>query len=175
MVIVYNPEFKDLLSVTGASESQIHFVAGGKERSDSVFNGLSYVAETFKNCRNVLIHDAARPFVSGEVVQSLINELSNYHAAIPVIDLKDSLREKKANSTVAVDRSSYCLVQTPQAFRLNSLMSAFQRTEIRVYTDEASLMESQGYEIKTTKGDDLLFKITSPLDYTLAIAISNEV
>ncbi len=138
-------------------------VEGGKERMHSVYNGLSAL-----NCDVVLIHDAARPLINLEMVEKLIETADRYGAAIPVIDVVDTLK-RLDNGYVfdTIDRGSAAVSQTPQAFRYDMLKSAYDSAikGEKIYTDEAAVWEEYYGKIKTIKGSRRNIKITSKDDW----------
>src|SRR5690606_1613949 len=89
-------------------------------------------------------------------------------SAVPVVQLKDSLRMLDENGNRAIDRKDYRLVQTPQCFELSQLKQAYAQADSENFTDDASLFESSGHELHLTEGDDENFKITTQLDFELA-------
>ncbi|MDE7410688.1 MAG: 2-C-methyl-D-erythritol 4-phosphate cytidylyltransferase [Paramuribaculum sp.] len=144
-------------------------VIGGATRWESVRNALRFVEPT----GIVLIHDGARPFVSGEVVGRLIESISSGHqGALPVLPLVDSIREVSVDGSCAVDRSRYVAVQTPQAFDAAHLLKAYTLPYNDRFTDDASVMEAMGFcDFQLIAGDADTFKITMPRDMILAQAI----
>ena len=134
---------------------------GGASRSESVRNGLAALpAET----THVLVHDAARPLVTTEVVQSVVDALSDGAAgAVPVVPVTDTLRLVAGGH---VNRSDYAAVQTPQGFDLAVLRSA-NESGIDA-TDDASLLDLLGVQVVHTQGDPANIKITVPHDLAIA-------
>ena len=97
-------------------------VKGGKTRAESVKNGLDLIVEEGV----VAVHDAVRPFVSPELIDRLFSNAETHKSAIPVIDVKDTLREiTKDGESITVPRIKYRAVQTPQLFTVSSLKKAF--------------------------------------------------
>ena len=94
-------------------------IKGGKERSDSSLIALKYIKKFSPN--NVLIHDAARPNFSINLLKKLINSLKKNKASIPVIRSKDSIKYKVKNQLFNLNRNNSYLTQTPQAFKFNNL------------------------------------------------------
>lgn len=151
-------------------------VKGGAERQDSVYNALRAVSDTC--AEYVLIHDGARPFVTGEVILNVLEGIVQRGAAVACIPMKDSLRrlaaeggEKAAGGSCAVDRSEYFAVQTPQGFRTSEILHAYERAYEDGYygTDDASLAERAGIEVAVVGGDYANIKITTredlPMEY----------
>jgi 2-C-methyl-D-erythritol 4-phosphate cytidylyltransferase len=137
---------------------------GGKEREDSVFNGLQVVPGGVKT---VLVHDAARPMVSAQVIQRVLEAARRWGAAIPVVPVKDTLKWVENNQVVKnLDRSKIRAVQTPQGFKLSLLKKAFLKVGRKAsqLTDDAAVVEAAGGKVKTVEGDLRNFKVTTPED-----------
>lgn len=145
-----------------------HVVAGGKTRTESVYQGIKKV----RNCNIVLIHDGVRPFVSYNLINTCIENAINHKACIPVIDLVDTIKEVSEDSIVTktLDRKKLKAVQTPQAFDFSILRECYENamTEDVEFTDDASIVEYYGYKVKTIEGLSKNMKITTPLDYRMA-------
>lgn len=155
----------------------IRLVHGGSERADSVWAGLQAIPD---DDAVVLIHDAARALTPPAMVRGVAKRvLEGAPAAVPVVPVADTIKEVAADAVVSTpDRSRLRAVQTPQAFRLSALRQAnldywAQQPEFTA-TDDASLMEWHGERVATVPGDTLAFKITTPIDLTLAHALTEE-
>ena len=155
----------------------IRLVHGGSERADSVWAGLQAIPD---DDAVVLIHDAARALIPPAMVRGVAKRvLEGAPAAVPVVPVADTIKEVAADAVVSTpDRSRLRAVQTPQAFRLSALRQAnldywAQQPEFTA-TDDASLMEWHGERVATVPGDTLAFKITTPIDLTLAHALTEE-
>ncbi len=135
-------------------------VTGGKERQDSVRLGLESVKDL--NPENVLIHDAARPFVSAEVISRVLDALREHEAVIPAVLCKDSVRVDGA----AIPREKVRLVQTPQGFHYKKILHAHQHnmTHWVAATDDAHLAEAMGMNVFIVEGDEMNKKITTQAD-----------
>ena len=155
----------------------IRLVHGGSERADSVWAGLQAIPD---DDAVVLIHDAARALTPPVMVRGVAKRvLEGAPAAVPVVPVADTIKEVAADAVVSTpDRSRLRAVQTPQAFRLPALRQAnldywAEQPEFTA-TDDASLMEWHGEHVATVPGDTLAFKITTPIDLTLAHALTEE-
>ena len=155
----------------------IRLVHGGSERADSVWAGLQAIPD---DDAVVLIHDAARALTPPAMVRDVAKRvLEGAPAAVPVVPVADTIKEVAADAVVSTpDRSRLRAVQTPQAFRLPALRQAnldywAEQPEFTA-TDDASLMEWHGEHVATVPGDTLAFKITTPIDLTLAHALTEE-
>lgn len=160
-----------------AGAAPIRLVHGGSERADSVWAGLQAIPD---DDAVVLIHDAARALTPPAMVRGVAKRvLEGVPAAVPVVPVADTIKEVAADAVVSTpDRSRLRAVQTPQAFRLPALRQAnldywAEQPEFTA-TDDASLMEWHGEHVATVPGDTLAFKITTPIDLTLAHALTEE-
>lgn len=134
-------------------------VAGGETRQDSVSNGLALVSHD-----RVLVHDAARAFMPAAVFQRVEAALEHFDCVIPVLKISDTLKSIAQDVvTGTVDRGTTVKSQTPQGFKTAILRSALQSTKDN-FTDEAALLESQGYQVGTVNGSELGLKVTTPED-----------
>lgn len=139
------------------------FILGGAERADSVQAGLASI-----DGEAVLVHDAARPFCPPDVIDRLLASLEFVEGAAPVLPVGDTL--SKADETLGdpVDRSGLARLQTPQAFRLDALKSAYERWTGPSPTDETTVVRAAGMTVAAVKGDPALDKITLPADFARA-------
>ncbi len=140
---------------------------GGAERQDSVRAGLDAIAGT---AENVLIHDAARPLLPAAVIERLIDALDNNDGAVPVLAVPDTVARADAVLGEPVDRAGLVRVQTPQAFRLDAIMTSHARWQGSPATDDAQMARAAGFTIATVAGDPMLDKITAPEDFARAEA-----
>jgi 2-C-methyl-D-erythritol 4-phosphate cytidylyltransferase len=146
------------------------WVAGGERRRDSVANGLAHVPEAVPF---VLVHDAARPMASAELVRRVIERLRSGDAAgvVPAVPVRDTLKQTQEDAVVVtVDRSSLVAVQTPQGFRSEVLRRAHAAGDGDA-TDDAMLLESIGETVVTVPGEPNNLKITFPEDLELAASV----
>ena len=149
--------------------------AGGVRRQDSVRLGLAALpAETQRSDARVLVHDAARPFVSAALITRLMAALDTGAAAvIPGVPVVDTIKRVPGGLGTAVaetpERAHLFAVQTPQAFALSGLAAAHQRAEDEGWevTDDAMLIERAGGEVVVVEGEAANVKITNPEDLRL--------
>ncbi len=145
---------------------------GGETRFHSVRNALALVEaehDTYPEATLVGIHDGVRPFATPEVIQDCFDKALHFKAAIPVIPMEDSLREKDEDgSSLAVDRSRFVAVQTPQVFEKKLLLEAYKQDFSPLFTDDASVVEALGHNIHCATGCKENLKITTPLDLKIA-------
>lgn len=138
-------------------------VVGGDSRFHSVKNSLT---ELSKETRYVLIHDAARPFVSSELILNTIKELKVKETAIPAVDIVDSIRcvDKLSGDNAIVDRTTLKSIQTPQGFLKEVIQKGYESSYRPIFTDDASVVENSGFEINLIEGEKNNIKITTPND-----------
>jgi 2-C-methyl-D-erythritol 4-phosphate cytidylyltransferase len=137
-------------------------VAGGEERSDSVRAGLAEVAD---DALVILVHDAARPLVTDDVVERVLSPLSeDWDGAVPGLPVGDTLKRVAGDGGVeeTVSRGGLWAVQTPQAFAADALRRAHAGDSVA--TDDAALVEAVGGRIKVVEGDPRLLKVTTVSD-----------
>lgn len=145
----------------------VKIVEGGKERQNSVFNALSAIPPS-DNCL-VAVHDAARPLLPLDILNSAVNTAKETGNAVVAIKAKDTLIKQNINSVDYLDRNSIYYVQTPQIFSYNILFEAFKSAELENFigTDESMLVSKIGYKINFVEGSLLNFKITNQNDIDL--------
>jgi 2-C-methyl-D-erythritol 4-phosphate cytidylyltransferase len=139
-------------------------VAGGETRSDSVRAGLAEVPE---DALVVLVHDAARPLLSDEVVERVLAPLTEgWDGAVPGLPVGDTLKRVGSDGGVeeTVERDSLWAVQTPQAFAADRFRHALASNSLLQATDCAGLLEAAGGRIKVVDGDPRLLKVTTAAD-----------
>lgn len=151
---------------TYAFQIKHEIVSGGEERFDSIKNALEKATGDW-----IAVHDGVRPFVSQEVLTQLLLDVKKHRAAIPVIPVKESLRLVEGESSAAVPRSHYQIVQTPQMFEAKLLKKAYEQKYSTTFTDDASVVESIGARIHLVSGNEENVKITNPLDLSIAAII----
>ena len=145
-------------------QENIIAISGGETRFHSVQNGLNVI----EGDGLVLIHDGVRPFVSDDVLKRCIQTASSNGNAIPCVALNDSLRCIDGEHSIALDRTNYRSVQTPQTFRIAEIKQAYEQTYQVSFTDEAAVYEAIGGKINIVEGNDENIKITTPQDLVLA-------
>jgi 2-C-methyl-D-erythritol 4-phosphate cytidylyltransferase/2-C-methyl-D-erythritol 2,4-cyclodiphosphate synthase len=139
------------------------FVLGGAERADSVRAGLGAI-----DADAVLVHDAARPFCPPTVIDRLLASLEFFEGAAPVLPVGDTLARIDETLGEPVDRTRLARVQTPQAFRLGALKSAYARWGGPSPTDETTVVRAAGMKVAAIQGDPALEKVTLPSDFERA-------
>ncbi|MGE7186650.1 2-C-methyl-D-erythritol 4-phosphate cytidylyltransferase [Peribacillus sp. NPDC006672] len=172
IILSINPAEKDyfsqLISTYGLKKVR-KLVMGGKERQQSVYNGLQHAGEEI-----ILVHDGARPFIDLGQISELTTAASLHGGAVIAVPVKDTIK-KAANKKVleTVERSSLWAVQTPQAFRVSILKRAYEAAEAEAFlgTDDASLLERINEQVVIIEGNYDNIKITTQEDLYFAEAI----
>jgi len=139
-------------------------VDGGINRFSSVKNGLRKVDEE----SIVAIHDGVRPLISKNLTNKLIATTKKGIGVVPVIPIKDSLRKIEGNKSKAISRSSLYKVQTPQCFFASTIKDAYKQNFSLFFTDDASVLESNGGKIIAILGEGENIKITTKEDLKIA-------
>lgn len=152
-----------------AGLKKVHWiVAGGAERQESVAKGF----RVLPSCELVVVHDGARPFVTPDSIEKVIQAAGEWGGAVVGLPLKETVKEIGDDRRVVktVDRTLLWSIQTPQAFRYEILQRALRQadTDRFVATDEAMLVEKIGQPVKVVEGSPLNIKITTPDDLELA-------
>jgi len=144
-------------------------VGGGETRFHSVLEGLGAVQE---EKALVAVHDGVRPFVNHDTIDRCFRLADEVGAAVPVMPLVESMRKMTSEiESVAVERSQYRLVQTPQVFEASLLKRAYMQPYLPAFTDDASVVEALGHPIFLTEGNCENIKLTSPFDLRVAETI----
>lgn len=142
---------------------------GGERRQDSVENGL----RELKDCDWVIIHDGARPFLTFNLIEDGLKAAMETGAAVAAVPVKDTIKVTGKNGLVkqTLERQQLWAIQTPQIFRRDIIVSAYNQAMGEV-TDDAALVEKLGYQVKLYPGEYNNIKITTPEDLLLAETIA---
>jgi 2-C-methyl-D-erythritol 4-phosphate cytidylyltransferase len=147
------------------------WVEGGASRSASVRNALDDAPEA----RTVVVHDAARPLVTRQLVESCLGALLGVDGAIAAAPVSDTIKQAYPDGTVerTLDRSRLWAVQTPQVFRADALRRALDVEDdlLAAATDDASLVEAAGGSVRVVEAPRENFKVTSTSDLARAEAL----
>lgn len=165
---VVNPDDSAIFTAAVAGLEHEPPTEGGATRQASVLAGLEALAGHEPDI--VLIHDAARPFVSAGVISRAIEAAGRTGAAIPVVPVTDTIKLTGANGDVAgtPDRASLRIAQTPQSFRFDVILEAHRRAAKdgrSDFTDDAAIAEWAGLTVATFEGDVANMKLTTPEDF----------
>jgi 2-C-methyl-D-erythritol 4-phosphate cytidylyltransferase len=157
---------KNFLDKLGSYPKPVLISQGGATRQESVYKSLRKIK--CKNNDRIIIHDAVRPFLTQTLLNRIIEASKNEDAVIPGIELHDTVKriDKKGYVTETIKRETLRSIQTPQVFRYDKLMKAFEKAVRNKFTgtDEASLMEYSGYKVKIIDGETTNIKITTKKD-----------
>ncbi|HEY0311233.1 MAG TPA: bifunctional 2-C-methyl-D-erythritol 4-phosphate cytidylyltransferase/2-C-methyl-D-erythritol 2,4-cyclodiphosphate synthase [Allosphingosinicella sp.] len=145
-------------------------VLGGSERRISVLNGLEAIAED-GGADIVLIHDAARPFVSLDLWERVVAAVEDRELAVPALDSIDTTARGRDTLGPAVDRSDLLRVQTPQGFRFDLIHAAHRAWAGGEATDDAQIARAAGHKVAVVRGDPRLEKLTYEEDFARAEAL----
>ncbi|PCI28279.1 MAG: 2-C-methyl-D-erythritol 4-phosphate cytidylyltransferase [SAR324 cluster bacterium] len=174
IILVVRPgeenDINEMLEEFGPLRKIEPIVLGGKERYDSVKNGLQYLLD-HRSADLVMVHDGARPFVTESLLERFFTGIEEKEVLLPVMPIFETVRKKLAEGkTRTVDRESLFVMQTPQAFHFNSIEQVFFSIEEGVFnpTDEASYFEHLNYTVRMVEGEKWNIKITTQDDLTWA-------
>jgi len=148
-------------------DSSIHFTEGGATRFHSVQQGLGKVTGP----AIVFIHDAVRCLVTPSLIQRCYTQALELGSAIPAVSVKDSIRMVTSNETTVVDREMLRAIQTPQTFRSEIILPAFQQEYDPAFTDEATVVEKLSQPVNLIEGEETNIKVTYPVDLLVAAKI----
>ncbi|MGG1662254.1 2-C-methyl-D-erythritol 4-phosphate cytidylyltransferase [Brevibacillus sp. NRS-1366] len=168
VLVVSEQDHADVLTWLQKEAIQLTVVLGGVERQDSVRNGLAALSA---DCTYVLVHDAARPFITREQISAMIRQVEHDQAMIMAVPVKDTIKVVGPTGIVESTpaRESLWAVQTPQAFRMSLLRDAHEAAQRarKMGTDDAMLVEWLGHPVKVMPGSYENIKITTPDDIWL--------
>jgi 2-C-methyl-D-erythritol 4-phosphate cytidylyltransferase len=168
IVVVHRNDLKRAKRLLGEFKKVKSIVIGGRERSDSVREGIS---KLLPHEKIVLIHDAARPLVSSSLIERVIAKTQKHGAVIPVIKITSTIKKVKGDFIdKTIKRKNLFLAQTPQGFKVDILKKVLKKSKEKKgnITDEAFLLERQGKRVKVIEGEISNIKITTQEDLELA-------
>ncbi len=147
---------------------KLSLVLGGARRRDSVHAGLVTLAD----CEYVLVHDGARPLVTGDLIDAALAGAREFGAALCAVPVTDTVKRSNESAMVrgTIAREGLWLAQTPQAFRLDLLMRAHATVEGDI-TDDAAMVEHLGEPVRLVAGSPRNIKVTTPEDLALVEAL----
>ncbi len=143
-------------------------IFGGEERQDSSLIGLSAIYKD--NPRYVMIHDAARPFITTEIINQIFQKLDlGNDCVIPGTRVKDTLKRSIGENVIeTISRSNLWQIQTPQAFNFKKIYNIHKQNDGSQYTDDATMAEKHGMEVTIIESSEMNFKITTKEDIAIA-------
>lgn len=156
----------------------VEIVPGGRERQNSVMNGLNAMRQNLADDDVVLIHDGVRPLITPQLLRETIDVARNNDGALVAVPAKDTIKAVRDGIVIdTLPREMLWQAQTPQSFRFGTIYDAHRSAEQEgfVGTDDASLVERRGGVVRVVRGDYKNIKITTPEDLVLAEAfLANE-
>jgi 2-C-methyl-D-erythritol 4-phosphate cytidylyltransferase len=147
-----------------AAATSIRIQLGGSTRQESVLAGLQRLTS---NCRFVLVHDAARPYISVGLIESVMSDTRIHKSSIPVVPVRDTVKRVEHDVVIrTVDRRTLYLTQTPQGFERQLLQRALDAAANKGVqgTDESSVVEDLGETVHVVEGETGNIKVTWPED-----------
>lgn len=156
--------------ITDTLTTKIIIVEGGATRFESVKNGLRLVT----NDAIVFVHDAVRCLVSVDLIMKCYEQALVKGSAIPAVIATDSIRIVDGSASFVADRNNVRIIQTPQTFKSDVLLAAFEQPFKNEFTDEATVVEAFGKKVFLIDGDYNNLKITRPIDLLIAEKILEE-
>jgi 2-C-methyl-D-erythritol 4-phosphate cytidylyltransferase/2-C-methyl-D-erythritol 2,4-cyclodiphosphate synthase len=176
IIVALPAEHLDYAKARGASSKPLTVVAGGRRRQDSVANAF---AKSSRHADLIVIHDAARPFVTADVIARTVDAAQAHGAAIAAIPVRDTVKQTTDPGDdgsrpirATIPRDTIFLAQTPQAFRRDVLARAIEAGKSIDATDEAMLVERLGLPVHVVEGDVRNVKITTQEDLATAHAVA---
>lgn len=166
-IILVVPEYKIDEMQKYKKVYNIDIVCGGKERYNSVQNGLKCVKE---NIDVVAVHDAARPLITSKIIKEVFDSAIKYGGAISASIARDTIKFSKngKNISKSIDRNNIWQAQTPQMFKTEILKKVYSKKIPKNITDDAQLVEKLGKRVMLVDGGYENFKVTQPVDFMLA-------
>ncbi|MEH6546148.1 MAG: bifunctional 2-C-methyl-D-erythritol 4-phosphate cytidylyltransferase/2-C-methyl-D-erythritol 2,4-cyclodiphosphate synthase [Sneathiella sp.] len=165
--VVLHADDEPLYNAAIADRNLLPWVIGGDSRQASVRNGLEALASL--DPTRVLIHDAARPFVSAQLIDRCVTALDTADAVLPALPLTDTLKTiEQDHVTGTLDRAHIVAAQTPQSFKYTPILAAHRAFTHMTTTDDIGLAELAGIPILTVEGEPENFKITTKEDVATA-------
>ncbi len=162
IICVINEDDKDIIT---SLPKNVKWTFGGKTRQESVLNGIKLATNDF-----VLIHDAARPFITESLINDIKNKLTNNNCVLTCQKCKDTLKLVDGDVVSTLNRDRIVRAATPQAINRKLLLESYSKIQNEEFTDDVQIIEKYHPEIKTELiyASDDLFKITTNTDYKLA-------
>lgn len=170
IALVHSPEHRDLLEAALPDRDDLLLVEGGAERAASARRGLEALADDpFGPPDRVLIHDAARPFVSLRVIDDVIDALDDHDGAVAAVPIVDALwRAGDGLCVETIPREDLWRAQTPQGFRFSALLAAHRAAGDDFAADDAAIARRAGLSVALVESEAENFKITRPGDFARA-------
>jgi 2-C-methyl-D-erythritol 4-phosphate cytidylyltransferase len=169
IVIAVNAEWRGAAEDAAVGVPGVRFASGGAERQHSIANALAALQTTPDL---VLVHDAARPCISRTLIERVIAAASEHGAAIPALPINETVKRVNTEGVIieTIPRAELRAAQTPQGFRRELLTAAYAYAAAHQIagTDDASLVEAYGAEVRVVEGEWENIKVTMPDDFRRA-------
>lgn len=156
--------------ITAFNGRQITLAEGGETRFHSVKQGLQQVQDEAV----IFVHDGVRCLISVPLIQRCYNQAIELGSAVPAVAATDSIRIIKDDKHFVEDRQHVRIIQTPQTFKSDIILPAFEQEYSEAFTDEATVVEAFGKEVFLTEGEFDNIKITRPVDLMIAARLLEE-
>ena len=163
-----------ITSLCGKFDKVVAVTVGGKDRAESVKNGLGMLS---KKVKLVAVQDGARPLITDAVIDRTIRAAHTYGAAAPAIPVKDTIKVVEGGLvSTTPDRSTLKAIQTPQVFDFDLLKGALKKAfqDGAAITDDCSAVERMGFKVRIVEGDECNIKVTTPWDLKIAEMLLEE-
>lgn len=174
VIVTRDDLIRQVTDLCAGFDKVITVVAGGKDRTESVSNGLRALSGKVKLAA---IHDGARPLISETVIDKTVRAAHTYKAAAPGIPVKDTIKMVTGGVVDSTpDRSKLFAIQTPQVFDKSLLKAALKNAKRKkaAITDDCSAVELLGMSVKIVEGDERNLKVTTPIDLKVAEMLLEE-
>ena len=172
--VVIHPDDRSLYDAAVTGLDLLDPVAGGATRQESARLGLESLLGLSPD--NVLIHDAARPYIDFESISRVLGALKHAPGALPVLPVTDTLKKGEDDIVVStVDRSTVWRAQTPQGFHFDKILNAHRSVIGQELTDDVSVAEAAGLKVVMVEGDQRNIKITTADDLSLSHPVSSAI
>ena len=160
-IIVYNKKHKKYLGKLKLNKTLK--IVGGKTRQESTYKALQKIRGM--GCKKVLIHDAARPFPSKELIKNIIHKLKKNHAVVPIIKINDATKRAEKNIIFKnIERNSLRFAQTPQGFTFSKILEKHRDNINESFDDDSALFTNYGEKVLAVNGSKANLKITDKED-----------
>ena len=170
-IVVSKNRYKEAVKVCDKYKLPLPII-GGKTRQESVYKALKKIV--YLKPQNVIIHDAARPYINKNIIKKLKSNLkNNYSCVVPTLNIADAIIKNKPNKNIKyLNKKNYLLLQTPQICNFNNLLLAHKKVYNKYkYDDDSSLLMENGFKVKYIEGDPKSLKITYVEDLYLIKSI----
>ena len=163
-----------ITSLCGKFDKVRAVVVGGKDRAESVKNGLRMLS---KQVKLAAVQDGARPLITEAVIDRTVRAAHTYGAAAPAIPVKDTIKVVEGGIVSSTpDRATLKAIQTPQVFDFDLLKAALKKAfeDGAAITDDCSAVERMGFKVRIVEGDERNIKVTTPMDLKIAELLLEE-